>query len=275
MRTSEPTGRLPWVVGILGLFAVVATGWYLQRPSPQLPQMPKPAPVQSLPTPAATPAGPQFPVAPLQQALTDQPQDPLPELFDSDVFARNALQQLLAHPQLADWLVSEHLIARFVAFVDALPGRKIGMNLWPLKPASGKFFAQGDGDTIVIGAANSARYDAYVQALVGIDTGAAVTTYRRLYPLFQQAYRELGHVDGYFNDRLVAVIDHLLAAPEPAPPVAVFLTDKGYAYVDPSLEAASAGEKFMLRIGPAHAAAVKVKLRELRVALTTPTTAEP
>lgn len=275
MRTSEPASRLPWVVGIFGLFAVVATGWYLQRPSPQQPQMPKPAPVQALPLPAATPAGPQFPVAPLQQALSDQPQDPLPELFDSDAFARNALQLLLAHPQLADWLVSEHLIARFVAFVDALPSRKIGMNLWPLKPANGKFFAQGDGDTIVIGAANSARYDAHVQALVGMDTDAAVTTYRRLYPLLQQAYRELGYADGYFNDRLVAVIDHLLAAPEPAPPVAVILTDKGYAYADTNLEAASAGEKFMMRIGPAHAVAVKAKLRELRVALTAPAPSEP
>jgi phosphoglycolate phosphatase-like HAD superfamily hydrolase len=275
MRTQEPASRLPWVVGILGLLAVVGTGWYLQRPTPQVPALTKPVPIPSQPAETVAPAGPQFPVAPLQQALADQPQDPLPELFDSDGFARNALQQLLAHPQLADWLVSEHLIARFVAFVDALPNRKIGMNLWPLKPASGKFFAQQSGDSIVIGAANGARYDAHVQALVGMDTGAAVTTYRRLYPLFQQAYRELGHADGYFNDRLVAVIDHLLSAPEPAPPVAVILTDKGYAYADANLEAASAGEKFMMRIGPAHAAAVKAKLRELRVALTVPPPSAP
>ena len=205
---------------------------------------------------------------PLQQALTDQPQDPLPDLFNSDGFARDALNTLLAHPQLAQWLVSEHLIARFVAFVDALPNRKIGMNLWPLKPASGQFFAQSDGSAVVIGAANSARYDAYVQAFTGMDTQAAVNLYTRIYPLLQQAYRELGYSDRYFNDRMIAVIDHLLAATEPTPPIVVVLTDKGYAYADPALEAASSGEKFMMRIGAANEKAVKAKLRELHTALT-------
>lgn len=268
MREIESSSKLPWIIGVLGVVAVVGTGWYLQR-TPE-PVRPVPRPVVTQPEPTPEPAGPQYPVAPLQQALSDQPQDPLPDLFNSDAFARDALSALLANPQLAEWLVSEHLIARFVAFVDALPNRKIGMNLWPLKPATGKFFAQSEGTTVVISAANNARYDAYVQAFTGMDTQAAVNLYTRIYPLLQQAYRELGYSDRYFNDRMIAVIDHLLAAPEPTPPIVVVLTDKGYVYADEALEAASSGEKFMMRIGTAHETAVKAKLRELRAALVVP-----
>ncbi len=266
MREPESSSKLPWIIGVLGVVAVFGTSWYLQR-TPE-PARPVTKPVVTQPAAATEPTGPQYPVAPLQQALADQPQDPLPDLFNSDAFARDALNTLLAHPQLAEWLVSEHLIARFVGFVDALPNRKIGMNLWPLKPATGKFFAQGDGAAVVIGAANDARYDAYVQTFTGMDTQAAVHLYTRIYPLLQQAYRELGYSDRYFNDRMIAVIDHLLAASEPTPPIMVVLTDKGYAYADAALEAASSGEKFMMRIGAANETAVKAKLRELRAALT-------
>lgn len=37
--------------------------------------------------------------------------------------------------------------------------------------------------------------------------------YVQLYPLFQQANVELGYPKSHFNDRVVTVIDHLLAAP--------------------------------------------------------------
>ncbi|HQU43635.1 MAG TPA: DUF3014 domain-containing protein, partial [Pirellulales bacterium] len=40
----------------------------------------------------------------------------------------------------------------------------------------------------------------------------------------------------YFNDRLVSVIDHLLAAPEPAGPVALVQPKIIYKFADPQLE---------------------------------------
>ena len=42
--------------------------------------------------------------------------------------------------------------------------------------------------------------------------------YLHFYPLFQQAYQSLGYPNGYFNDRLVATIDNLLAAPDVSGP---------------------------------------------------------
>jgi len=255
------------------LLAVVLVGagsgaWYvLQKPAPK-PPAPAVTPPAAEPVVETTPATPQYPVEAITPPPAAVPDAPLPDLFDSDAYVREALNALFAHPQLAQWLVPEHLIQRFVAFVDALPNRKVSTNLWPAKPVSGRFFVQEAGATSVIGPANNARYDAHVAALTGVDTQAAVALYLRLYPLLQQAYRDLGYPDRHFNDRFVAVLDHLLAAPEPTAPVTVALDDKGnWIYTDTALESASAGQKFLMRLGPQHETAAKAKLRDIRSAL--------
>jgi len=95
-----------------------------------------------------------------------------------------------------------------------------------------------------------------------------VAVYRRFYPLFQQAYVELGYPKGYFNDRLVEVVDHLLAAPEIDGSIALVQPRVLYQFADPELEARSAGHKILLRMGPENAAQVKAKLRAIRSELT-------
>ena len=107
---------------------------------------------------------------------------------------------------------------------------------------------------------------------------AAARLYARLYPLFQVAYEELGFPGKYFNDRLVAVIDHLLAAPEPQGPVAVRLVQvEGqvpslrhwvrYEYVDPQLQALSAGQKIMVRAGLQNERRLKAVLAKVRASV--------
>jgi len=97
-----------------------------------------------------------------------------------------------------------------------------------------------------------------------VDAKKLVSVYAHLYPLFQQAYVELGYPDGYFNDRLVQVIDNLLAAPTPAAPIRLDQPNVLYVYADPELESLSAGQKILVRMGPANAAVVKDKLRQIR-----------
>jgi hypothetical protein len=91
--------------------------------------------------------------------------------------------------------------------------------------------------------------------------------YSSFYPLFQAAYVELGYPKGYFNDRLVAVIDHLLAAPTVDGPLRLTQPHIVYKFADPQLESASAGHKIMLRMGSQNALVVKAKLREIRAEL--------
>jgi hypothetical protein len=68
----------------------------------------------------------------------------------------------------------------------------------------------------------------------------------------------------YFNDRLVQVIDNLLETPEVKAPIKLVQPKVFYEYADPSLESRSAGQKLLLRMGPANAEIIKGKLRELR-----------
>ena len=88
--------------------------------------------------------------------------------------------------------------------------------------------------------------------------------YKRDYPLFQQAYRELGYPHGYFNDRLLVAIDDMLQAPEPQGPVAVNQSGTRYLLADAQWQSRSVGQKLLLRMGPSNEAQVKAKLRMIR-----------
>jgi hypothetical protein len=103
-----------------------------------------------------------------------------------------------------------------------------------------------------------------VQLIEAVDAQKLAAAYVRLYPLFQQTYQDLGYPKGYFNNRLVAVIDHLLAAPESEGKIMLVQPHIFYKFADPTLEALSAGHKLMLRIGNENAAVIKKKLREVR-----------
>jgi Protein of unknown function (DUF3014) len=207
----------------------------------------------------------------------------LPPLDQADAAVTRALTDLLGTRQAAEMLQLDGFVRRVVATVDNLDRAHASPVLWPATPATGKFSVRHAGDTggsDVIAKDNDIRYAVFVRFAESTDTARAVALYVRLYPLFQQAYVELGYPHGYFNDRLVAVIDRLLATPEPSGPIAVHLTEvKGpltsqrpwvrYEFADPALEALPAGSKMLLRMGPDHARRLKLKLAEWRRAVAT------
>ena len=75
------------------------------------------------------------------------------------------------------------------------------------------------------------------------------------------------HPPRYFNDRVIQVIDHVLATPDLRDPIALTQPGVLYEYADPKIEALSAGQKLLIRMGSDNATFVKHKLRELRAAL--------
>lgn len=277
LRKESPAGAI--AAGVL-VVAGIAGGlwWYSQyRKAPDLPAS---APVASA-TPAATPAeaAPTTPQHPIEQVVTlpaeaTTPVEPLPSLYDSDPVLLGALAQLGGTDGLAALMNPEGVIQRFVATVDNLPKKKLSPNIIPVRPAAGVFLADDAGTALdgtsgesAIAPENAARYESYVRIVEAVDAQAVVGVYVKYYPLFQQAYRELGYPTGYFNDRLVEVIDHLLAAPDAAGPLPIVRPSVFWQYADPRFESLSAGQKIMLRIGAANASRVKAKLREVRAAL--------
>ena len=193
---------------------------------------------------------------------------PLPALDQSDEPLHDALAELI-DTKTFDQLVRPNMLLRHVVVtVDNLPLKRVAVELRPTKPAPGQFMVTGeDQNQLVLDPGNYQRYAPYVRVVQGLDVQRFTAVYFHFYPLLQEAYQNLGYPNGYFNDRLVAVIDDLLAAPEPAEPIALVHPNVMYQFADPNLEALSAGQKLLLRMGPANAAIVKAKLRELRSAV--------
>lgn len=191
----------------------------------------------------------------------------LPALPDSDSAFNAALLTLPGAEGLSNLLRTENTIRRLVATVDNLPRHKLAVELRPLESTGGSLLVTGGDQKATLDEHNGARYTAAVAILGSLDMHAVNDVYRHYYPLFQRAYEDLGYPQKSFNDRLVAVIDHLLQTPRPARPLALLRPKVFWEFADPNLEARSAGQKLMLRLGTENQAIVERKLRELRTLL--------
>lgn len=278
--TSEKPSRLPEtliVLLVLGVGGYLAWDHFKLAPEPTPASAPVPTtavPATPLPTTPAEPAI-QHPVEPPTD--TTAAAQPMPALADADAYVRDALVGLLGRDQVLTWLLTEGFVRRAVATVDNLPRELAPVMVWPVKPTPGRFTTgkAADGTSETIHADNAARYTPFVRFIEAVDSAQAVAVYRRLYPLFQQAYEELGFPGRYFNDRLVQVLDHLIATPVQPGPLAVKLVEvKGpvpstrpwvrYEFADPALESLSAGQKMLLRTGADNHQRLRAKLVDLR-----------
>ena len=253
------------IIGVAAAVVVIAAGswYYLQSRRPAMPT----APATSPQPPPAEPTEPaiQHPV-PAGEAAA--PTTPLPSLADSDAAMADALAQLAGASAVKDYLLSESIIRHIVVTVDNLPRQKAAVQKRPTGTVAGSFMADGDELHATINPQNFTRYQPWVAVIGRLNMRQLAALYVRFYPLFQQAYQELGYPNGYFNDRLVQVIDNLLAAPQPTGSIALVRPNVMYTYADPGLESRSAGQKLLMRMGPDNAAVIKTKLTELRAAIT-------
>lgn len=261
-----------WVKGLLaaGVLAGVAALYYYLQYEPPPPDAPADAPAVAVaPPPAAAPpeplvAAPHYPIeAPPAESAPAAPAAPA----DSDALMREALSGLFG-ASLDRYFNLGGIVHRIVVTIDNLPREKVARRLMPVKPVPGPMVTAGSGDTLTLDPGNGARYHLYAQLVDAVPTDRLVAVYVRHYPLFQQQYVELGYPHGYFNNRLVEVIDHLLATPAPVQPIRLAQPRVLYTFADPALEKLSEGQKIMLRMGDENAARVKAKLREIRAAVT-------
>lgn len=269
--------RVVTVVAVVAAAALLGGGWYLWRSRQAAPPYSPPvaqAPVEA--PPAAPPAEASAPAIrhPVEQAQADA-EGPLGALDAA------ALSALLGQKAVLQFLQVDGFAARVVATVDNLPRPHAAPRLWPVNPMPGRFTVERGAGGERIAAANAQRYAPFVRFVEGIDSGRAATLYLRHYKQFQQAYVELGYPKGYFNDRLVEVIDHLLDTPEvPAAPAVQLIEIKGetpstqpwthYEFVDGGLQGLSSGRKMLVRLGPEQARRMKAKLAEFRRLIAAP-----
>jgi hypothetical protein len=187
---------------------------------------------------------------------------------------RKALTDLLGRDATARFLQIDDFPRRVVATVDNLGRPHAPHLLWPVNPTPDRFTVD-DSDGPVIAADNADRYTPFVLLAESADARRMVDLYVRMYPTLQAAYEELGFPGRYFNDRVIAVIDLLLATPELDYPLQLQLTEvRGlipslrpwtrYEFADPALESLSSGQKMLLRVGLVNQRRLKGKLAEIR-----------
>ncbi|WP_230473833.1 DUF3014 domain-containing protein [Dyella choica] len=269
-RAPKQTSYGGWIAAIIVVLAVVAAGVYLvQRAMHPSAAAPAAAPInppaaQPAQQPASASSAIQHPIARANEWPASASTAALPSLADSDAEVREALQGL-AHGGNLGALLQSQIISRVVATVDALPRQSMGStNILPLRTPKGTMQTEQANGATVIGAGNGERYAPYMTVLADVDPHALVAWYKHSYPLFQQAYRELGYPRGYFNDRLIVAIDDMLAAPHVQGPVAVVRSGARYHFVEPQLQSLSNGQKLMVRLGSQNEEQFKAKLRAIR-----------
>lgn len=257
--------NLGWPLVMVGAVAVAA---FLTWRSSQTPEAPPAPPIASTPPPATSRAAPATPHYPIEAAAAAADETPLPTLADSDAPLQDALAALFAGTPLDRIFYLEQIVPRFVATIDNLPRQTVALSRMVVKPIGGSVETASSDGRLLLRADNATRYAAYLRVMDMADTQKLVQTYVRWYPLFQKSYEELGYPNGYFNDRLVEVIDHLLATPDVPAPVALVQPKVLYEFADPALESRSAGQKILMRVGPVNEARIKAKLRDIRRAVT-------
>ena len=256
-----------WFIPIVPAVAAAAALWfYWQRVSEPVPVAAPPA------VEPEEPAASIGPLHPLGQDADSEPKPelvPLPPLDQADDYLRLEVLGIFGD-SLETWLTESGLIGKLVATVDNLPRAHVAERIRPLGRLDDPFRvdAQDASGEYWINTGNYDRYDALVEIAMNADLNTLAELYRRYYPLFQDAYVNLGYPDGYFNDRLVEVIDHLLETPEISDPVELVQPHVLYQYRDPQREALSSGQKLLLRMGQEHASKIKSRLREFRQLIT-------
>ncbi|NML45275.1 DUF3014 domain-containing protein [Ramlibacter sp. G-1-2-2] len=208
------------------------------------------------------------------------PTDEPPRVAQGDE-VETALADALGREAVLRFLQVGGFQRRLVATLDNLGREHAPVAAWPVLATPGRFAVEGQAGSEHIAAANAARYAPFVDFATSVRATTVVDLYRRLYPVLQQSYIELGFGGRSFHERVIAVVDLLLATPEPQQAPAVELTAvhgpipsvqpwTRYAFADPRLQALPAGQKMLLRLDADQRLRVKARLREIRTLLVQP-----
>jgi hypothetical protein len=192
----------------------------------------------------------------------------------SDAFV-SLVAGVSAHPGWAAWLVTDDLLYRFVAAVEAVADGYSPTDELGFMTTGGPFLVRKEEDRLVMAAGTFRRYNLAVEVLGSIEVDDAVAIFRKLEPEIEEVRGEVAWHRGDFEDRLRQAIDHLLAVEIPTGPVEVERRTASYAFADDRYETLSGAQRQLLRMGSTNANRVQNNLRNLRVAFGWPDAPNP
>ena len=228
-------------------------------------------------TPVIEATAPQQPIAEATEetvtrpALTAAPEaEPaikLPSLDNSDAMALASAQQLSSLPKYAPLLIKQEMIRNFVVFVDNFSRGELVSNFSPLTKPSEPFSIVKVERKMYLNQESYNRYNLYADIINSINVEFAISQYRTLKPLFDEAYQEIGYPEEVFDNRLSEAIELVLNAPIIREPIALVAPSAMYKFADPELEALPDAQKLIMRMGPDNILKLKTKLQQIQSAL--------
>src|SRR3569833_4096909 len=132
---------------------------------------------------------------------------PLPPLARSAAAMLGGLAQVFGKSAVRQFFHPQEVARRLVATIDNLPRKVVSAQLMPPKSPGGTLRTERDGDKLVLSEANYSRYTPFIALAEKVGAKTFMTVYTHNNPQQQQANHKQGYPKGYFNDRLVQVID--------------------------------------------------------------------
>ena len=236
------------------------------RPIPSRPEVVTPAiqDIEAEPEPTEVEA-PAIVAEPLETAALEAEQViELPSLNDSDSFVFEGLRNLQNGAALLRVIAQEQLVRKFVVFVENVSRGEFPQTELPYRAVEQEMqVREVDDGLFVMEQISHQRFDQFINLLVSMDSDEAMSFYRMLSPLFQQAYAEIGFRNVNFDSTLRRAITNVLQTTDVEGPHQLVKPSVMYVYADASVENLQEVHKQLIRIGPENTENVKAKLREV------------
>ena len=211
------------------------------------------------------PEVPETPTVAEPEVAEVEPEIELPSLNES---SEEILSRIEAEAQSIEPLRSEQLIRDAVVFVDNLRNGVVVRDAALIEGPQTKFRALEQDGKIYIDPRSYDRYNRIVDWFVSFDTEVMLTLMNDYEPLVREALAEIGYPDTDPKTVILDAIEVLNATPSVGTVIELSDETVMYRYADPALEALPDAQKQMLRMGPDNIRRVKLKLEQLREALT-------
>ena len=254
-RNRRPIGLL--VVVVVLLVALAGAYLYLQRPPLE--------PVRNTATPSTD--------VPIEREAGEP--IVLPPLDETDPLVRQLVERLSSYPIVAAWLTTDGLLLNFVVVTS-----RIATGVTPVSELKSvgpipRFRPRRAADDVFVDPASYQRYDRHAAAVSSLDARGTARLYATLKPRITDAYERVAPGGGDFDRVLERAIVELLEVPVVEGDVELVPHGTVYGFADDRLQALSAAQKQLLRMGPQNVKIVQAKLREIASALGIPASKLP
>ena len=191
----------------------------------------------------------------------------LPTLNKSDKLVRGQLATLMGLGPVRRWLTTDQLLRRFVAIATNASAAKVLSRQFSFTEIGDPFTVIERGGRIYIDPASYHRYDPIVKIVMSIDSKAMAVLLRRLSPLLEQAYRELGYPQGNISQVLRGSLQQVINAPVIERDIRLVRPSVMYRFADPALERQSLLNRQLFRMGADNTRQLQAKAKELLAVL--------